>query len=309
MPIIKARDVAYVRFHAPDLTVMHDFLADFGLVEAKRTETHLWMRGSGATPFVHVTEIGAPGFVGFGIEAASIEDLQCLAAAEGVEVEPLNEPGGGMVVRLVDPDGNKVEVVAGQTAQAHGGKIAQNWNNADRKERANDLRRVKPGPADVVRLGHVVFFTDDLTRSWEWYQERFGLIISDDVRNDEGKSIALFIRCDRGAEAVDHHTLNIGTVPGVPAMFHHAAFEVRDLDDLMAGHEVLKERGRDHSWGIGRHILGSQIFDYWRDPWGHQIEHWTDGDLISAEVETNVTDLATMVGHQWGPGIPADFVA
>ena len=29
-------------------------------------------------------------------------------------------------------------------------------------------------------------------------------------------------------------------------------------------------------------MLGSQIFDYWRDPWGHTVEHWTDGDLLDA---------------------------
>ena len=50
----------------------------------------------------------------------------------------------------------------------------------------------------------------------------------------------------------------------------------------MCGHDWLKEKGRRHEWGVGRHILGSQIFDYWRDPWGHTLEHWTDGDLLDA---------------------------
>jgi hypothetical protein len=51
------------------------------------------------------------------------------------------------------------------------------------------------------------------------------------------------------------------------------------------------------------------VFDYWRDPWGHRVEHWTDGDLFDASVAPNVTDIATMMGHQWGPKAPADFVA
>ena len=33
---------------------------------------------------------------------------------------------------------------------------------------------------------------------------------------------------------------------------------------------VLAARGYPHAWGVGRHILGSQIFDYWRDPFGHK---------------------------------------
>ena len=46
--------------------------------------------------------------------------------------------------------------------------------------------------------------------------------------------------------------------------FNHAAFEVLDINEVMRGHEHLKAQGREASWGIGRHILGSQIFDYWR---------------------------------------------
>jgi hypothetical protein len=78
---------------------------------------------------------------------------------------------------------------------------------------------------------------------------------------------------------------------------------------LMAGSQHLKTKGYRHDWGVGRHILGSQVFDYWRDPWGHRIEHWTDGDLFDANEPVNVTDVPTMMGHQWGPAAPADFAA
>ena len=51
------------------------------------------------------------------------------------------------------------------------------------------------------------------------------------------------------------------------------------VDAVAMGGEYLKERGYDRIWGIGRHIQGSQIFDYWRDPWGNVVEHFTDSDL------------------------------
>ena len=50
--------------------------------------------------------------------------------------------------------------------------------------------------------------------------------------------------------------------------YMHSAYEVADLDALAAGGEYLREQGYFRSWGIGRHIEGSQIFDYWRDPDG-----------------------------------------
>ncbi|KAH7201334.1 putative oxidoreductase [Fusarium oxysporum] len=39
-------------------------------------------------------------------------------------------------------------------------------------------------------------------------------------------------------------------------------------------------------WGVGRHILGPQIFDYCRDPSEFIIEHYTDGDLVNVHTGT-----------------------
>ena len=72
----------------------------------------------------------------------------------------------------------------------------------------------------------------------------------------------------------------------------------------MKGHSFLKSRERNHAWGVGRHILGSQIFDYWKDPWGHELEHWTDGDLFTAADPAGVAGVAELLGALWGPGYP-----
>ena len=97
------------------------------------------------------------------------------------------------------------------------------------------------------------------------------------------------MRCDMGDKPVDHHTMNNMGLPGgqeVPT-YGHAGYEVTDsVDDLMAGHYHMKTVDEYyHEWGIGRHLLGSQMYDYWRDPHGFTHEHWTDGDLINASVE------------------------
>lgn len=39
----------------------------------------------------------------------------------------------------------------------------------------------------------------------------------------------------------------------------------------------LKSKGYKASWGVGRHILGSQVFDYWYMPDDFMIEHYSDG--------------------------------
>lgn len=310
MSIIKVQDVEYVTFSAPDLARMREFLSDFGLTESDSSDKKvLRMRGTGDAPFVHKTQLGPAGFVGLALRARSVDDLELLAESQGVTVKDLPAPEQGRVVTLADPNGFVVEVVAGLPhAPRTPHEAAPGWNTTHHISRPNLAKRVTQGPSSVLRLGHVVLLVNDVAKTWAWWRDRFGLLMSDEVRAPDGAMAAAFIRCDKKSQLADHHSLNFAQVPGKAASFHHAAFEVPNLDDLMVGHERLKERGYTHSWGIGRHILGSQVFDYWRDPWGHLIEHWTDGDFFAADVPTSITDIPTMLGRQWGPPSPPDFV-
>jgi catechol 2,3-dioxygenase-like lactoylglutathione lyase family enzyme len=304
MSTIKVEDLAYVRFRAPDLAQMRDFLDDFGLAVVDASEARLTARGAGSAPVVHVTELGDAGFAGVAFRAASVADLERLATSEGAAVEDLDLPGGGQVVRLTDPDGYRIEVVAGQgAANALELPPAQDWNLAGQPQRFRTPKRVSAGPAHVVRLGHVVLNVSDFRASEHWYKDRFGFITSDEIQLSPEFSLGAFLRCDRGETPTDHHTLFLAQAPSGPG-FNHAAFEVADLDDLMLGHQRLKEAGRHAEWGVGRHILGSQVFDYWRDPWGHTLEHWTDGDLFTAADGSNIATLQDLLGVQWGPAAP-----
>lgn len=310
MAIITVEAVESVRFSAPDPAAMRAFLLEFGLVDAATADDGVMrMRGTGDAPFLHETIAGDPGFVSLALRAASLSDLQTLARAEGVEVEPARGPGGGSIISLVDPDGYRVDVVAGRArVSALPDVEGERWNTIAAQTRPAEPKRFSPRPARVVRLGHVVLGVSDTAASWAWWQSRFGLVMSDEVHAPDGTLAAAFIRLDRGAEPTDHHSLNFAAIPGRPPAFHHVAFEVVDLDDLMLGHEFLKAAGRTHAWGVGRHILGSQVFDYWRDPWGHRVEHWTDGDVFAADSPTAVHGLDVMMGQQWGPSAPGDFV-
>ena len=92
-----------------------------------------------------------------------------------------------------------------------------------------------------------------------------------------------FIRCDRGTTPADHHTLAMALGP--QNRYVHSAYQVCDLDALAAGGQYLADHGYRRSWGIGRHIQGSQIFDYWRDPDGFLVEHFSDGDMFDNTLE------------------------
>lgn len=299
--MIKIRDVAFVRFGAPDLDTMERFTRDFGLVTSERSDTALYTRGTDPEPYVHVTERGEAGFRGVAFDAASAEDLATAAGMEGASpVEDLDGPGGGRRVRFVDPDGFPVEVVHGRRPlEALSVRSTPPHNRGSERTRLGEPLRFESGPAQVKRIGHAVLRVSDFRRSQAWYQSRFGFVSSDEVYLGEpDRIVTAFMRCDRGSEYVDHHTflcVGIGEVG-----FEHAAFEVEDHDAVMLGHDHLLAAGYDHHAGIGRHILGSQVFDYWRDPWGHVVEHFTDGDLFNDEAATNLHDPGVALGTLWG---------
>lgn len=303
MSTIKVEDIAFVRFRAPDLNEMRGFLEEFGL-SCLEQGGKLYGRGTDGAPYLHVTELGEPGFAGLGFRAQTRAELADLGARDAAPVEASGEPGGGYRISLRDPDGNTVEVVAEQTwASADAVSPDTRINSASERRRFREPVRFEPGPSRVYRLGHAVLNVADFARSEAWYKERFGLITSDQIEVEPGTPLGAFLRCDRGDTPTDHHTLFLLQAPTGPG-FNHAAFEVSGLDDLMKGHSFLKSRERNHAWGVGRHILGSQIFDYWKDPWGHELEHWTDGDLFTAADPAGVAGVAELLGALWGPGYP-----
>ena len=82
-----------------------------------RTADRLYMRGTDPAPFIHVTHLGEPRFLGLGFAAQSEADLHRLATMDGASaVEDMDDPGGGRRVRLTDPHGYQVEVVWGRDA-------------------------------------------------------------------------------------------------------------------------------------------------------------------------------------------------
>lgn len=303
--MIRVRDIAWARFAAPDLDAMERFLVDFGLVVAERQGDVLYARGSDPSPYLHVTERGEPGFRGLAFEAASEADLLAAAELPGASaVEPLDGPGDGRRVRFTDPDGFAVEVAHGrEPAEALPVPPRAPTNRGSERRRLGTLRRLARGPARVKRLGHAGLRVGDFRRSEAWYRERFGLLASDEVYlGAEENVVAAFLRCDRGEDWTDHHTLVC--IGAGEAALDHVAFEVEDVDAVMLGHDHLKQGGYTHQSGVGRHVLGSQVFDYWRDPWGNVHEHFTDGDVVNARHETGRHDPSVALGTQWGEMTP-----
>ncbi|WP_067860246.1 VOC family protein [Nocardia shimofusensis] len=310
-PIVKIRDLAWLEFEKPDLVKAEAFAVAFGFTTVLRTADELQLRGTDeGSPCVIVRRAARSGFVGAAFAAADTADVTRLAEATGRTVRPLPETLGGVAVDLTDPSGSAVRVVAGMHRLPElPGQQSHEFNTGRRIARINATQRPPREPARVRRLGHVVLQSTRYLETLNWYLRHLGLIVSDFLFYEgqrERGPVMSFLRCDRGSTPADHHTLALTLGPS--NRYVHSAYEVCDLDAVAAGGEYLLDQGYRRSWGIGRHIQGSQIFDYWRDPDGFLVEHYSDGDLFDNTLEPGWAPMTASGLAQWGPPATKDFL-
>jgi catechol 2,3-dioxygenase-like lactoylglutathione lyase family enzyme len=306
-PLVKVAGLTWLEFEKPDLDRAERFGTDFGFTVADRTPQTLLLRGRWAGPASLVVRRGPrPRFAGAAFTAATREDLDRLARGTGGTV---TAHWGGHGVLLRDPSGFPVRVVHGVPelpALPERGPLPLNFGPGP--VRVNATQRPARRAAEIQRLGHVVLGTTRFRAALDWYLDTLGLIVSDflylDGQRDRGPAMA-FIRCDQGSIPTDHHTLAMLLAPHTG--YVHSAYQLTDLDEVAASGQYLHEHGYRHAWGIGRHIQGSQIFDYWRDTDRLMFEHYADGDVFDSSVAPGWAPLSASGLAQWGPKATAEF--
>lgn len=305
-PIAKATGLAYLVFERPSLGDAARYLTDFGLHFVARRKNLLFFRGTDTAPFCYVVRRGpSPRFVGLGLRVESVAELKALAGMPGASAtQPCSWPGGGWWVHLRDPSGFKVDVIQGQHAVGdleHRAVLSIDAPSA--MHQVNQEQRPPLSAPEVNKLGCVMLDVADFQATCAWYTRHFGFIPSDVQVLPDGSPALAFMRLDLGNTPTEHHTLALAQ--GIAPAYNHSAYEVDDTDAIGVGQRVLREHGWKHAWGIGRHVLGSQIFDYWKDPWNDKHGHYCEGDLRNADVPMGVHELSREAMSQWGQVMPA----
>ena len=144
----------------------------------------------------------------------------------------------------------------------------------------------------------------------DWYLDHIGLIVSDFMyypgQRDRGPVMS-FIRCDRGRRppTITHWLWRWArrTAMCTPPIRCATWTRSRRAANTCASWGIT---GR---WGIGRHIQGSQIFDYWRDPDGFLVEHFSDGSMFDNTLEPGWAPFTASGLAQWGHRPPKIFSA
>lgn len=154
-------------------------------------------------------------------------------------------------------------------------------------------------PVRPRKLGHVVFGSTDQAATQKFFTEGLGFKVS-----DEAPGFASFMRC-----STDHHNVLVQQAP--VGFLHHTSWEVDDVDEVGRGATAMLENHPErHTWGLGRHYIGSNFFWYLRDPAGNFSEYYSDIDCI---LEDQLWEPRVVAGEKslyaWGPPPPPSFLA
>jgi hypothetical protein len=315
---IRLTKLVHMRYQHPNLDEITTFLQDFGMSVAAQADGERWYAGYGDDAYVYYAREGEKKFLGGTFEVASFAELGKavkLASAQD-EIQDLGAtgaPGGGHMVTLHDPEGFPINLLFGQSKKEAGPYpeiLTTNYEND--KPRKARFQRFTPGPAAVHKLGHYGLCVQNFDKEMQWYTRTFNiaptdfLTVDDTSESGKKKTVAIFAHLDLEQTYVDHHTIFLSANP--TSHVHHASFETHDFDTQALGHAWLAERGYKSVWGVGRHILGSQIFDYWWDTTGNMIEHYADGDLVNEETPVAWGEAGDEGLAVWGPVVPEDFL-
>jgi catechol 2,3-dioxygenase-like lactoylglutathione lyase family enzyme len=287
----------------PDIEAGKRFYEDFGLVSQGRGDRLDFTVANGDSQPLTLVEGNGRRLhhVTFAISPGDVTPLKQRLESRGVTlIDPPNTESGALFA-LRDPDQNLIVVKLGEKPDYLGRRRALATTAGAGFQRAGNLRGCPPrdGAVQPWRLGHVLFFSPDVSRQVTFYTETMGMKLS-----DRSGDIIAFIRPPGGS---DHHVIAFAKSdrPG----FHHASYEVGSMDQVGYGAASLLRKGYRNGWGFGRHVLGSNFFHYIRDPWGSLAEYFFDIDYIADDAQWKAGDWPAEDSlFLWGPDVPPDFV-
>jgi catechol 2,3-dioxygenase len=271
-----------VALTVPDLVEAEKFFTSIWHLDViAKTERAIYFRGTGADH--HLLELhhaeGPAKILCVTLRArdrSALDNVAQAAVAAGGEVlKPIaevTEPGGGVSVTVVDPDGRVFQLVHGDAVHA-------------------DAHEASDRP---IRLAHAVLNSHDVESTRAFMETVFDFSLSDRTR------IMAFMRCNS-----DHHSIALGDTDN--DALNHIAFLMPDIDSVMRGGGRMRDAGYGIEWGPGRHGPGDNAFNYFVGPFDVVIEYTAEVEQIDDSYKVGQpSDWTWPPGRvdQWGISAP-----
>lgn len=280
----------------PDLTVARAFYVAFGL-DITSGEDVLTVNSPGRNQGEGILLQGTQKklhHVSFYTDPAMLAPFADRLRAYGLEVTdsgPLSALRPGLWFQ--DPWGTWIHIT-GQAPAAPRAETNLPGNDPNTAHRVDiALWREHQAARPPLRLGHMLMFTPDWEKAEAFFCDILGMRVSDRAA---GK--VSFLAAGHGV--IDHHCF--GLINSSHRGYQHASFQVPGMDDIGYGAWQMADAGFRDSFGPGRHAIASNLFHYFRDPWGSWVEYYADMDKISDKwVSQDWSNLPYVWGPEWSP--------
>lgn len=290
----RVHSLAGYGFEVPDAEVARRFYGAFGL-EPKDHAQALALGCAGvATPSVLILQ-GTPGsakrlhHLAFFVDAADLPHFEARLKAMGCPAAVPDFAALRPGLWFQDPWGTWFNLTPRTAADEV--KAQQADPRSDRVDR--HLWRELPRQAQPKKLGHLLLFTPDFAKAEAWLSQALGLRTSDRAAGKVSFMAG-------GAGVRDHHCF--GLINSTHRGFQHSSFYVDSFDQIGFGAWQMREAGYGDQFGLGRHLLASNLYLYVRDPWGTWVEYYSDMDKISEAWEPrDWSELPYIWGPKWSP--------
>ena len=159
-------------------------------------------------------------------------------------------------------------------------------------------------PVKLERIHHVAYRCKDAKATVDWYADVLGMTFTTAFAEDHVPSTGaydpymhIFLDCGGGNVIAFFELPNqpdMGKDPNTPAWVQHIAFEVADLDALLAAKAHIEAQGIDV---VGPTFHGIFRSIYFFDPNGHRLE--LACNIGTAEQHAELKRVAPLMLQEW----------
>lgn len=153
--------------------------------------------------------------------------------------------------------------------------------------------RNEPASHLTARLQHIVVASRNAAVLSDFYQEKLGFLLSDNVVDEAGALRTAFLRCSE-----EHHSFAV--FQASHDRFDHHCYEVgdwgliRDWGDHFASHEIKVV------WGPGRHGPGNNLFLFIHDLDGNWLEISAELEIVTQDRPVGIWPHVERTLNSWG---------
>jgi catechol 2,3-dioxygenase-like lactoylglutathione lyase family enzyme len=266
----------------PDPPQVADFYRDFGL---QGDNDDLASERGGEQLHLESTSQRALLELGVGVDdVADLDAIETRVRQLGHEVQRQSSE-----LRVTMPGTTtRISVTA---APRLASEVVSTLERDERRSQSIEETDVVPG-----HLGHVVLSSTDSLAGIDLLTIGLGFAVSDRVGR-----MGAFLSCSD-----EHHNIFVNQSP--VAFMHHAAWSVESVDDIgMGATRIIKLYPDSNVWGLGRHLVGSNVFWYLKDPAGNFCEYYSDMDRLDRSWEPKQYSSKDSL-YCWGMEPPEQFI-